>query len=588
MKKFVSLLLSAVIIASMVPMAISASAADTSAADSSAQATATTVSETQPETQPQTEPVTQAPTQAPTQQPTSISVITPAKPKNFIVKTTTDKSVTIRWDKVKNATSYVISRADEGSDGKMGDYSVIKTIDNMEYNSYNNTANVKSGKLYKYKIVAKRNSGGIITTSEAATLTAMTNPTNVSSLKVSKRTKDYITIKWSKHSQASNYVVQRSVENDKGKFSSYKTIKTTANTTTSLKNTGLKSGYIYKYRVKVKRTKSSISALSSGANVKTVTSPAAPKTLVNKKATAKSIKISWSKVTKATKYELYRKTGKAKYKKIKTTASTSYTDKKVKVGKKYKYKVRAYRKVDKKKYYSSYTTLSTTTAVNSVKGVTVKTYLRRGLFSWKAVKGASGYNISVKKSNGTWKSEGSTKYRNFLTKKLKVGKTYTYRIRSYKTSGGQRVYGKSKVFNVNVKATAYGKTVSGTWVEVCLETQKMYMYVNNKLYCSTPVITGYAYNSRRTTPGFHRVLSKKSPANLSGSYGGSSWNVTVSYWLGFTGDGQGIHDASWQSNFGGELYKLSSRGSHGCVNTPRSAVAKIYSKAYVGMPVIVY
>lgn len=584
MKKFVSLLLSAVIIASMVPLAVSANAAPT---DSKVTAD-NPISETQPqtETQVQTQPET---TQAPTQEPTSISVITPAKPKNFIEKTTTENSITIRWDKVQYATSYVISRADEGSDGKMGSYSVIKTIDNVEYNSYKNTVNIKPGKLYKYKVVAKRDANGIITTSEAATLTTMSNPTNVSSLKVSKRTKDYITIKWSKHSQASNYVVQRSVEDDNGKFSSFKTIKTTAKTTTSLKNTGLKSGYIYKYRVKVKRTKSSVSKTSSGANVKTVTSPAAPKTLVNKKATAKSIKVSWSKVNKATKYELYRKTGKGKYKKVKTTASTSYTDKKVKIGKKYKYKVRAYRKVDKKKYYSSYTTaLSTTTAVKSVKGVTVKSYLRRGLFSWKAVKGASGYSISVKKSNGQWKNEGSTKYRNFLTKKLKVGKTYTYRIRSYKKSGGQKIYGKSKVFNVNVKNTAYGKTVSGTWVEVCIETQQMYMYVNNKLYCSTPVITGYAYNSRRTTPGFHKVLSKKSPANLSGSYGGSSWNVTVSYWLGFTGDGQGIHDASWQSNFGGELYKLSSRGSHGCVNTPRSAVAKIYSKAYVGMPVVVY
>ena len=111
------------------------------------------------------------------------------------------------------------------------------------------------------------------------------------------------------------------------------------------------------------------------------------------------------------------------------------------------------------------------------------------------------------------------------------------------------------------------------------------MYVNNKFYLSTPVVTGN-YGALATTPGYHHVMSKQSPSQLKGSYGGSSWDVTVNYWLGFTGDGQGIHDSTWRGAYGGEIYK--GDGSHGCVNTPLDKMAQIYAKGYVGMPVIVF
>lgn len=594
MKKFVSLLLSAVIIATMVPMAVFAGAVSASAAD--VESIQTADPENQPETTaPVTEtPTTQAPTTQPPTQPTTISVITPSSPKTFTVMETGADRIVLKWTKSSNADYYVISRADEDSKGKIGSYKVIKTIDDMNKIAYANTANIKAGKVYRYKIVAKRERNGIVTTSEAKELTTMTNPNDVSKFKISKNTyskKDgnYITVSWSKNSSATNYVVQRSAEKANGKFTAYKTIKTTKKATTSLKNTGLKAGYIYKYRVKVKRTSNSVSNTSKGKTVTGVIKPDTPKKLINKSSTTSSIQISWSKVAKATKYQVYRKAAKTKYKKLTTTASTSYTDKKIVTGKNYRYKVRAFRTVNKKKYYGGFISLKTASAakpVKSVKGVTVKTYLRRGLFSWDAVSGASGYEIAVQRANGQWLVKANTSYRNYLTGKLKENKTYTYRIRSYKNSNGSKVYGKSKIFNVSAANTAYGKSVSGTWVEVCTETQTMYMYVNNKLFITTPVITGYYYSSaRKTKPGFHHVISKKSPATLTGP----TWSVNVSYWLGFTSDGQGIHDAVWQHNdFGKELYKLSGRGSHGCVNTPTSAVAKIFSKAYVGMPVIVY
>lgn len=602
MKKFVSFLLAVVIVSSMVPLAVTAGAAtapkhrtgdDPVISESVPETTAETTveaseaQETTADTTAAEETTAPTETTEPATQETTEPVITPNAPKNFSVKSTGKDNVIIRWDKTANATSYVISRADEKSNGKMGKYAVIKTIDDMNINSYKNTANIKAGTVYKYKIVAKRASV-TTTTSPASTVTAMTNPDDVKTLKVSKKTTTTMEIKWSKNSKATKYIIERADENSNGKFDGYKKIKTVKSSVTSYADKGLKTGYAYKYKVKVQRTKSSITKNSSGKAVKNVTTLAAPQNLKNLKSTTTAIKIGWDAVNKASKYEVYRKDAKTKYAKLKTTSATTYTDKNVTTGKNYKYKVRAVRVIAKKNYYGTAAAVKTSTAVTSVNGLTVKSILNRGLFSWNSVAGASGYDIFVKKSDGTWLKKASTPYTNYLTGKLKSGKTYTFQIKPYKGSGDGKVYGQAKTASVTPSNTAYGQTPSGTWVEVCIETQQMYMYVNNKLYVSTPVITGYAYNDRRTTKGYHHVLSKASPANLRGSYGGSSWNVTVSYWLGFTGDGQGIHDATWQPNFGGEYYKNSSRGSHGCVNTPTSAVSKIYSKAYVGMPVIVY
>ncbi len=66
---------------------------------------------------------------------------------------------------------------------------------------------------------------------------------------------------------------------------------------------------------------------------------------------------------------------------------------------------------------------------------------------------------------------------------------------------------------------------------------------------------------------------------------GQDYNSEVSFWLPFNGD-VGIHDASWRSEFGGSIYKT--RGSHGCVNTPYSAMKTIYENVKIGYPVVVY
>lgn len=69
-------------------------------------------------------------------------------------------------------------------------------------------------------------------------------------------------------------------------------------------------------------------------------------------------------------FEIYRKEGSAKYKKIKTVKVTGkynsleYVDRKVTKGKTYSYKIRTYKKINGKKIYSKYSSVIKLTAVN--------------------------------------------------------------------------------------------------------------------------------------------------------------------------------------------------------------------------------
>ena len=55
----------------------------------------------------------------------------------------------------------------------------------------------------------------------------------------------------------------------------------------------------------------------------------------------------------------------------------------------------------------------------------------------------------------------------------------------------------------------------------------------------------------------------------------------------FVGNMVGLHDASWQSYWGPEVYKTLD-GSHGCVNLPPDIAEWCYGWIDVGTPVITH
>lgn len=122
-----------------------------------------------------------------------------------------------------------------------------------------------------------------------------------------------------------------------------------------------------------------------------------------------------------------------------------------------------------------------------------------------------------------------------------------------------------------------------TFVEISLDNQYMWYYLDGKLLVETPVVTGNVATHNNTHTGFFWIVWKKADTTLVGP----TWRDHVDYWMPFDIPNEiGLHDSSWRDEYGGDIYLTD--GSHGCVNTPLEAMRTIYDNIEEGVPVIVY
>ncbi len=138
----------------------------------------------------------------------------------------------------------------------------------------------------------------------------------------------------------------------------------------------------------------------------------------------------------------------------------------------------------------------------------------------------------------------------------------------------------------NSGMTYSSKNGVGTkYVEVDIDSQKVYLYEDEELIIETDCVTG-TMGYTDTEKGVFQVYGKSSPATLRDvDKNGNKYEQPVEYWIAFNGS-QGMHDATWRGSFGGTIYQ--SWGSHGCVNLPLDAAKEIYEEVYVYYPVVVY
>ena len=130
------------------------------------------------------------------------------------------------------------------------------------------------------------------------------------------------------------------------------------------------------------------------------------------------------------------------------------------------------------------------------------------------------------------------------------------------------------------------------YVEVDLTGQHLWFYYEGELILDTDVVTGQPVGVNKKTgeqedwstyEGSYPIAYTEHPATLSSDIYG--YEVDVQYWMPFV-YGQGLHDASWRSAFGGNIYQTD--GSHGCVNLPPQVAATIYDYIDAGFPIILY
>ncbi|MBE6017053.1 MAG: hypothetical protein E7233_05515 [Lachnospiraceae bacterium] len=128
--------------------------------------------------------------------------------------------------------------------------------------------------------------------------------------------------------------------------------------------------------------------------------------------------------------------------------------------------------------------------------------------------------------------------------------------------------------------------IGDTYIEISIAEQHLWYYKDGQLFLDTDVVTGLPRDGRATSRGVYKIFSEGEHVNLQGTMNGESWDSWVDYWFSVTYSQIGIHDASWRSEFGGDIYIYN--GSHGCINVPRPAMERLYRNTYVGTLVVIY
>lgn len=255
---------------------------------------------------------------------------------SFSLCSTDVDSITLNWNKVSKATGYQVEMYTNGT---------WKTLSTLSGTSY--TASDLSQKTaYRFRVRAIRNYNYINYygdyTEKDITIRPANTPKGLSS---SVNTSSSNTITWESVNGVSGYSVYQWI----GTTDSYKKLGDTAYPYYT--NSGKSSGTMYTYRVKAYYVSDNVMQYSKPAQVVTCTLPANV-TVTTAKRSGSNISLAWNKVSKATGYEIYVKSGSS-WKKLTTTSGKSYTAKNLSGTK--TFRIRAYRKYNGVNYYGAYT-----------------------------------------------------------------------------------------------------------------------------------------------------------------------------------------------------------------------------------------
>lgn len=322
----------------------------------------------------------------------------------------------------------------------------------------------------------------------------------VTGFKVSGKTTNSISLKWSKFSGAAGYDIYR--KNSAGKY-----VQIGTTTGTSYVDKSLSSGKSYTYKVRyykedavdtdngadtddtVETTVKTYGPYSSA--VTGITAIAGTK-ITKTTRTFNKVRVIWKKVSGVSGYKVYRyNSSKKAYSLIKTLGSSAsnYVDEGLNASTTYKYKVRAYKKVGGTTVYSPYSQIVSVKTAGSVKGTVTASNVnvRSGAgTSYKSLKKVGkNTRLTITGSKGGWYRtsvtvKGKKKTGYILSKYVKlsssgIGKpTISGKAASYnkikltwkKVSGasGYQIqrYSPSKKKYVTVKTITKGSTVSYT------------------------------------------------------------------------------------------------------------------------------
>jgi len=222
--------------------------------------------------------------------------VNPAKVMNVSVLDHSTTAYTLGWAAATDVSYYEIYSLDELT----GSYNYNANITNNSYTIGDSIGSIKS-----YKIRAVKNLNGIIYTGEfSEPIQAATSPEAVTALNIVITTTNSVELSWSAVNGATGYSIYRC------KSSTSDFIYCGTTTSTTYLDAGLQPGVAYQYKVCAYLFDTSfLGEFSPVAD--TSTNPA--KVVLKYKAGDEKLRLTWSKVTGATSYDLYADDGMGGY-----------------------------------------------------------------------------------------------------------------------------------------------------------------------------------------------------------------------------------------------------------------------------------
>ncbi len=405
------------------------------------------------------------------------------------VKSNGSGTLTVSWNELSKATGYILYRSTSEASG----YTKLAEINSGSTTSYNDTTASKGTKYY-YQIQAynKQNGKTCYASNSTASMGWSIAAAKISG--VNSHENGGLLVKWGTVKNAYRYEVYRSTK----KSGTYKKIATVSKNT--YEDLTVKTNTSYYYKIRTVNRVNKVNGYGSYSSVKTGKQIAQTSVSLIRTTSDTEAKISWKKVSGATGYKVYRSTSKnGKYTVVKTFSkgtTTSYTNKKLKTGKTYYYKVQVLNKVGS---YAGCSELSKAVSVKMLGKTEVSHIQTMGNTKlkvvWEKVSGAKGYQVARSTSkNGTYgvvatlTSDATTSY---TDKTVKAGKTYYYKVLVKTKNDGNTGYSEA-VSGKTAKTTTITETKAVSAASIQLTWNKSTGAKGYVLYRSTDEKKGYS------------------------------------------------------------------------------------------------
>lgn len=394
----------------------------------------------------------------------------------------------LSWKTITGAVGYKISRAESAN----GTFTVLAEC--RKELSFTDTS-AKPEKAYWYKVCAVASNKAQNSVDSAVKMISATLAKPVVTFGVdSVSGKPSLT--WKAVPGAVEYQIYRSTSATK----SYKSVGTTTGLRYNDTSAAVGKGYYYK-------------VIAIGANSKSAYSDYKKLTVncaqavISATADASSGKpvVSWSKVSGAKKYEVYRATAKnGTYTKMKTVTAVSYQDTTAQVGTTYYYKVRAV--ASKSTYNGVYSEIKSCTAKCAKPAVALKIDgTGKPVLSWSAVSGAVSYEIWRSENGGTYVRVASQKAAGYTDGSAVTDRKYSYKVKAVAAN----------------TALNSAETVTNTVTATCGAPVVSIQLNGNKPMVSWGTVQGAAryevYRSTKSSSGFKKISTVTSAANYTDS-----------------------------------------------------------------------